>query len=170
MPVERSDVRRIIDNAISSLERRFDELDKRIESIPKSLEPVTKLLEHQVEELKKPVKKTVIEEDALIAYPIRDTLTHRTRMIDIGDFDIITVFVNNELDQDIKVQVKGNFTPTHLNSVGMGVPFSVKAKEVEARNLSIYSVAWMPFSFCELKCDVAPTKGAVHVKYLKRVG
>jgi len=170
MPIDEHDVRRIVNPLFSDLSEKIDDLSSQIEEIPKTLDKTKKEFSSALAELRKPVKKTVIEEDALIGKEIRDTLVHRTKVIDIGDFDIITVFVNNELDQTVTVQAKGNFTPTHVNSVSIGTTFDVAANSVEARNLSVYTTAWMPFSFCELKCATAPTKGAVHVKYLKRVG
>jgi len=127
-------------------------------------------LKSALAELLKPKKKVVIEQDALIAKEIRDTALHRSEIIEIGDFDIITIWVNNELDQPVSVQVKGNFTHSYINAVNIGSAFTVSANSVEARNLSIYREVWLPYSFCEIVAAVAPTKGAIHIKYLKRVG
>ena len=119
-------------------------------------------------DLSKPKDKTIIEQDALVSKEIRDTAVHRTEIIEIGQFDIVTIWINNELDKDVTVQVKGNFTKTYVNAVNVGNSFTVAANSVEARNLSVYREAWLPFSFCEIVAVQPPTKGAIHVKYLKR--
>lgn len=125
-----------------------------------------------IEDLKKTVlklrEKEVSEEDAMVNEEIRDMVVHRSKIISLAPHDIVTIFIRNELDQDITVQVKGNWAETHLGAVDIGSSFTVPSNDVAAYNLSVYRETWLPFSFCEVKANALPSKGAVHIKYLKR--
>jgi len=146
------------------------ELKEAVNNLSSELKKSIASLKEVVVLLLKQREKIVVEQDALVAKEIRDLALHRTEIVDIRDSDIVTIFVNNELDKAVNVQVKGNFTPTYVNSVSVGSAFTVEANSVEARNLSVFREAWLPFSFCEIVAKEVPTKGSIYVKYLKRLG
>jgi len=111
---------------------------------------LTKAVNKLIEEMGKPPHKSIVETTVMRALQIRDTAVHRSDITDI--------------------HIKGNYTETTINSVNIGNSFTVSANSVEARNLSVYSVTWMPFSYCTAQCSTAPTRGALTIKYIKRVG
>jgi len=107
---------------------------------------------------------------ALSNYALRDTNTHRSDIVSLEDYDIATVYVHNETDQDLTCQIYGCEAPDPHTAVKIGPELTVSAGTTGAYNISVYSEGWLPFSFVTFKAATAPTKGYVHIRYLRRVG
>jgi len=120
-----------------------------------------------LEELIKAFRKHE-EEEIAKGLEIRDTSTHRTEISDLTTFNHALIFVHNELDQDLTVQLKGNWTRTYEDAVNIGSSITVSAGESNAVGISVTAGSWFPFVFAELSCSTAPSKGSVWVKVLKK--
>lgn len=79
----------------------------------------------------------------------------------------VTVFVENGLDQDVTVQVKGNRVSSTTGAVNVGSSFVVPKGSCDARTLTPDTSGWLPYVFVEVSCSTAPTSGALSV-YLVR--
>ncbi len=75
----------------------------------------------------------------------------------------ITIYVINQLDEDVSVNIVGNLNP----EAGSGeVPignFTVSAGGSDFRTLVPSASGYMPWIYPELTCSTAPTKGKVYV-------
>jgi len=101
---------------------------------------------------------------------IRDTVTHLTDIVEIGDWDVYTIYVSNALDQDVEVQVKANRLTGFIGAVNVGAAFTVTAGSHDARTISSQDV-FLPFLYCEVKALAVPTRGYVAIYLLlKRKG
>jgi hypothetical protein len=80
---------------------------------------------------------------------------------------IVSVFVDNGLDQAVTVQVKANREKAYAKAVNVGSAFTVSANSADARTLSPDTSGWLPYIMVEVSCSTAPTSGALDV-YLVR--
>ena len=143
--------------------RKVEELLEVIKDQSSRLNDIITLLESKYE-------KRLIEDQVMESYAIRDTNTHYSAFTPLDMFDVATIYVSNELDADIEVTVYGNWTESTMGAVRIGDSFTVSSNSVDARNINIYSNVWMPYSFVSVRALSTPTRGVVHVKYIKRVG
>jgi len=96
---------------------------------------------------------------------IRDTTLHLTDIVEIGDWDVYTIYVSNALDQDVEVQVKANRLTGTIGAVDVGPSFPVSAGSSEAKTWSMQDV-FLPFCYCEVKALATPTSGYVAIYLL----
>jgi hypothetical protein len=80
---------------------------------------------------------------------------------------IVSVFVDNGLDQAVTVQVKANRKKAYAKAVNVGSAFTVSANSTDARTLSPDTCGWLPYIMVEVSCSTAPTTGVLDV-YLVR--
>jgi len=76
---------------------------------------------------------------------------------------LISIFIDNGLDQDVTVQVKTNREAVHAKAVNVGSAFTVSANSQDARSLSVETSGWLPYIMVEVQCSVAPTSGALDI-------
>ncbi|MGB9672067.1 MAG: hypothetical protein ACPLZY_02855 [Candidatus Norongarragalinales archaeon] len=76
---------------------------------------------------------------------------------------VITIYVNNDLNQDVAVQVKGNRDKSLVRSVNVGSAFTVSAGSADARTLTPDTSGFLPYLTVTLQCSTAPTSGSVTV-------
>jgi hypothetical protein len=76
---------------------------------------------------------------------------------------IISIFVDNGLNQDVTVQVKANRENALAKSVNVGSNFMVSAGSTDARTLSPETSGWLPYLTVSLVCSTAPTSGSVTI-------
>ena len=153
------ELRRVVEQLLHSL--RVEQVQTR-----QYIERVEKAVHQSAEKLVE--RRSVVRTPVLEDYALRDTLTHETDLAEIGDYDVASIFVRNELDQPVRVTPYGNMHETKMNAVALAGESTVEAGKSEAVNLSVYTGAWLPFSHCTFKADAAPTKGALHITYLLR--
>jgi len=79
------------------------------------------------------------------------------------EFKTITLFIDNGLDQDVTVQVKGNRVRDLAKSVNIGSPITVLRNSTDARTLSPDTSGYLPYITVSLVCDVAPTSGSITI-------
>jgi len=79
----------------------------------------------------------------------------------------VTIFVENGLDQDVAVQVKGNRVKSTSGAINVGASFTVAKNSNDARTLTPDTSGWLPYIYVELQCSTAPSSGSVTV-YLVR--
>jgi hypothetical protein len=110
------------------------------------------------------------EEEAIISdLKIRDTQTHTSEISNIADYDVVSFFISNGLDQPVKFKAFMNKAATTIGSVSVGEEMIIDAQSQKAYTLTPQTSAWLPYLFCEVKCDIAPTNGQLNVKVLKRI-
>jgi hypothetical protein len=76
---------------------------------------------------------------------------------------LISIFVDNGLNQAVIVQVKANRENAHAKSVNMGSTFEVSATGQDARSLSVETSGWLPYIMVEVSCSVAPISGSLTI-------
>jgi hypothetical protein len=148
-------------------------INRIVESIPiiiESIKDVNNGISKILEEIRKPKIKEIVEEEAMIDEKIRDTNVHMSKIVQLNNFDVIVIFIKNELDQDITVNVKGNIAKTYIDAFNVGNSVIVNKGESRSVVVSIYRETWSPYSFCEVTANAVPSNGSVHIKYFKRVG
>ena len=79
----------------------------------------------------------------------------------------VTIFVENGLDQDVTIQVKGNRVKSTSGAINVGSSFTVAKNSNDARTLTPDTSGWLPYIYVELQCSTAPSSGSVTV-YLVR--
>jgi hypothetical protein len=80
---------------------------------------------------------------------------------------IVSVFVDNGLNQAVRVQLKANRGGAYAKSVNVGSAFTVNAGGQDSRTLTPDSCGWLPYITVEVSCTTAPTSGALDI-YLVR--
>jgi hypothetical protein len=132
----------------------------------------------QPAELKEKVEKKVVaegrhftwEEEAILEdFKIRDTKTYTSEISNIADYDVVTFFVNNELDQQIRIRVFMNKAATTIGAVQLSDEKIVEANTQKAWTINSTVDAWLPYLFLQVNCDTPPTNGALNIKVLKRI-
>jgi hypothetical protein len=83
---------------------------------------------------------------------------------------IVTVYVENGLDQPVSVQILGVASSTPTNTVPIGTSFAVPAGGADFRTLVPEYAGWLPFITVSLACSTAPTTGSVKVLLVKMDG
>jgi hypothetical protein len=76
---------------------------------------------------------------------------------------VVTVFISNDLDQTVNVQIVGCRDRGCSDSVDVGSVIVVPAGSKDARTLTPETSGWLPFITVRVWCTSAPTSGAVSV-------
>lgn len=97
-----------------------------------------------------------------VLYPDMEKIREATK-------SAVTVFVENRLDQDITVQVKGNRIQSTDGAVNIGSSFTVSPSSSNFMTLTPETTGWLPFIYVELKCSTAPTSGDVTAYLIKGI-
>jgi len=79
----------------------------------------------------------------------------------------VSVWVINDLDQDVTVQIKGNRVQSTTGGVNIGSSWTVPAGSSDFKTLTPDTCGWAPYLWVELSCSTAPTSGSIDV-YLVR--
>jgi len=80
---------------------------------------------------------------------------------------IISIFVDNGLNQAVTVQLKANRESAYAKSVNVGSAFTVSGGSQDSRTLTPDSCGWLPYITVAVSCSTAPTSGALDI-YLVR--
>jgi len=80
---------------------------------------------------------------------------------------MVSLFVDNNLNQSVNVQIKANRASSTSDAVLVGSAFTVSATGSDARSLSLETSGKLPYIYVELKCTTAPTSGSVTVWLIK---
>jgi len=80
---------------------------------------------------------------------------------------VVTIYVDNGLDQSVVVQIKANRDKKYSKSINVGSPFSVSANNCDARTLTPETSGWLPYIMVEVKCDTAPTTGSLTIRCVR---
>jgi hypothetical protein len=81
---------------------------------------------------------------------------------------IVSVYVENTLDQPVTVQLLGAISNNPSTTVPIGSSFTVSPNSADSKTLVPESSGWLPYITVSLSCTTAPTTGAVNV-YLVRL-
>lgn len=84
----------------------------------------------------------------------------RTR---IKHLKLISIFVDNGLDQPVVVQLKANRTETATKAVNVCNAFQVIAGGSNARSFSAETSGWLPYLFVQIYCTATPTSGSLSI-------
>jgi len=75
----------------------------------------------------------------------------------------VTIYVDNGLDQDVTVQIKGNKDKSYTKSINVGSSFTVSANSQDARTLTPDTCGWLPYLTVEVSCSTAPSSGKLNI-------
>jgi len=170
--------KKIVEESAKLIEKLSEDWDKLRSSFLSSLENLSTTnlslislgrdLKDLIQKLKFEYEWKLVEEEVIHALEIRDTLWYESKLVHLGISDACTVYIVNELDKDLNVQVYGNRTKTTLNAVKIGDLITAPANDITAINLNVYTNVWTPWSFVKIQAVAPPTKGVVHITYLRR--
>lgn len=99
---------------------------------------------------------------------IRDDEEHVSDVIDCRYFNIITIWIKNDLDQSVGVQVKGSRIDSTTEAVDVGDEFIVASGDSEARTIVPVNEGFLPFIFIELGAEVVPTSGNLNAYLIRK--
>lgn len=99
---------------------------------------------------------------------IRDTKTYNSDIVNCEDFSVATIYVANNLDQIITIQVKGNIENSKYGAVNIGSTFTVAASDYEARTLEPTDEGWLPYIYFTVVASSIPSLGSVTSTILRR--
>lgn len=108
------------------------------------------------------------ELEGMLNYPIIDTSTHFSNIVDVTNFGIITLHITNTLNQDVAIQMKGNILNSKEGAIDMGSAFTTLTSNYAARTITTEGDGWMPYVYFEATCATAPTSGNVTGKFVMR--
>jgi len=75
---------------------------------------------------------------------------------------LITIFIDNGLNQDVTIQVVGNWQKVK-DGVNIGSAFTVSATTKDFRSLSVETSGFLPYVYVKAQCVTAPTTGSLTV-------
>lgn len=101
------------------------------------------------------------EEQVLTTYAITDVIAHNSSIFNASGYKILSMFVKNNLNQQISVQVKSNRVDSVTGAKTVGAAFNVAASGNEARTVVPENDGWLPYYFVEVTAAVVPTTGSV---------
>jgi len=78
-----------------------------------------------------------------------------------------TVFIVNNLDQPVTVQLIGCRDPSCTDYVNVGSAFTVNAKSKDARTLTPDTSGWLPYITVQVQCSTAPTTGTLDIYFIR---
>ena len=84
---------------------------------------------------------------------------------------IVTVFIQNGLNQAASVQVLGNISGTNTGAVNVGTAISAVASGNAYQTFdALQTSGWLPYISVAVTCSTAPTSGAITVTLLYPYG
>lgn len=99
---------------------------------------------------------------------IRDTNAHNSDIGACSYFNVITVWVENGLDQNVSVQVKGNRVNSVTGAVDIGDAFDVATLDRGARTMKPTVEGFLPFIFVEVTAAGIPASGNLNAYLIKK--
>lgn len=109
-----------------------------------------------------------VEDQVFEDEEIRDTNAHNSDVGNCRQFNIITVWVENGLDQKVSVQIKGNRVNSVTGAVDIGTAFDVATVDREARTMEPTDEGFLPYIFIEVTAAGVPTSGNLNVYLIKK--
>ena len=109
------------------------------------------------------VEDQIFEDEA-----IRDIAAHNSVIGDSRYFNIITIWVENGLDQDVSIQVKGNRAISVVGAVDIGAAFDVATVDRESRTIEPVNAGFYPYIFIEVTAAGVPTAGDLNAYLIKK--
>lgn len=99
---------------------------------------------------------------------IIDTNAHNSAIGDCSYFNIITIWVENGLNQDVSVQVKGNRVNSTTGAVDIGDAFDVATVDRKARTLEPVNAGFLPYVYIEVTAAGVPTDGNLNAYLIRK--
>lgn len=99
---------------------------------------------------------------------IRDTNTHNSSIVLGGDYDVFTIFIDNQLDQNVTIQIYGNRIPNVTKAVTIGTEWTVNTTDQGAKTINIINNGWLPYIFIKVTAADTPTSGELNAYVLQR--
>ena len=117
----------------------------------------------------RPLTEEAHETQVFTDEEIRDTNAHNSSISDVSRYKIVTIHVDNDLNQDVSMQVKANRAKSTTGATNVGTPFSIAATSgIEARTITPESEGFLPYIFIEATCSVSPASGDVNAHIIRR--
>ena len=83
------------------------------------------------------------------------------------ELKVVTVFVNNNLNQQVNIQLIGCVDSSCNYSVAIGSVWTVAANSNDARTLTPSTSGWLPYITAQVWCTTAPSSGVLNVLLVK---
>ena len=109
------------------------------------------------------VEEQIFEDEA-----IRDALAHNSAVGDCRYFNVITIWVENTLDQIVGVQVMGNRVNSVDGAVDINDAFNVPTLDRMARTMEPTDTGFLPYIFIEVTAAGVPTTGDLNAYLIKK--
>jgi len=78
-----------------------------------------------------------------------------------------TVFIVNNLNQSVTVQLIGCRDSACSDSVNIGSAFTVNANSKDARTLTPDTSGWLPYITVQVQCSTAPSSGTLDIYFIR---
>ena len=121
-------------------------------------------LEYQAREIINRSNETQVFEDE----EIRDIAAHNSSIGACSYYNVITIWVENGLDQNVSVQVKGNRVNDVAGAVDIGDAFDVATVDREARTMEPVDEGFLPYIFIEVTAAGVPTAGDLNAYLIRK--
>ena len=109
------------------------------------------------------VEDQIFEDEA-----IRDIFAHNSIIGDSRYFNIITIWVENGLYQNVSVQIMGNRANSVVWAVDIGAAFVVATVDRESRTIEPVNAGFLPYIFIEVTAAGVPTTGDLNAYLIKK--
>ena len=105
----------------------------------------------------------VNQDKAFDAEAIRDTSNHNGTVLDLFDFQVKTIIVENGLNQQVTLQCQGSAHSDFSNSFNIGASFNVAADTDTYQTCD----SFFPYMRLTAICSTAPTTGSLTVNFIE---
>jgi len=102
-------------------------------------------------------------EDTFNALEIRDTSIHDGAVINLYDFQLKTIIIENSLDQPVTFQCQGSAHDDFSNSFDINSTWDIPASTNAYQTCDSY----FPYMRLVATCDTAPTSGTITVIFVQ---
>jgi len=99
---------------------------------------------------------------------IRDTTTYNSLIVECKNYDIVTFWIDNKLNQTVATQIKGNRVKGTGGAVDIGASFNCASTDTEARTIEPIDEGFLPYVFASVSCATKPTSGKLNVYAIKK--
>lgn len=100
---------------------------------------------------------------------IRDTNAHNSDVVDCINYNVMTIWIENGLDQNISVQVKGNRVNSVTDAVDVGNAFNVATLDREAMTIVPANEGFLPCIFIEVTAAGVPIISNLNAYLIKKL-
>ena len=99
---------------------------------------------------------------------IRSTDVQTSEIVNAGDYDVFTFYVDNQLDDDVTIQIMGNRVGSATKAVTIGATWVVSTTDQGAKTINVTNNGWLPYLFITVTAAGVPTSGNLNAYLMDR--